>query len=312
MTTTATAVGAAPQRPSPVSPPLRLEQVRYRYAGARAWALDGIDLEVAAGRVTAIMGPNDAGKSTLCLVAAGLAPTVIGGQLEGFVELTGTRTDKLKPHEAAQRCGILFQNPATQLSGTATTVWEEIAFGPRNLGLSLPDIVERVESAMAALRITPLAARDPVRLSGGQAQLVALASVLALRPACLVLDEPTSQLDPAGTRLVGAAIRRLAGEVGSAVLLVEHKSTIVAAMADELTILSGGRMVARGAVDEVFPEPAVMELGVEAPPGLRLRRALLAADVDGETTKRVESALKTLAAEDERHLEMVVAEALEG
>ena len=83
-------------------------------------------------------------------------------------------------------------------------------------------------------------------------------------------------------------------------------------MADELTILSGGRVVARGAVDEVFAEPAVMELGVEAPPGLRLRRALLAADVDGETTKRVESALKTLAAEDERHLEMVVAEALEG
>ena len=114
-------------------------------------ALDGIDLAVAAGRVTGLVGPNDAGKSTLCLVAAGLAPAVIGGHLEGRVTISGHDTAGSRPHEIAQRCGSLFQNPATQLSGTTATVWEEVAVGPRNLALPLDDVVERVDTALETL-----------------------------------------------------------------------------------------------------------------------------------------------------------------
>lgn len=271
----------------PNEPPLRLEGVRYRYAGAHAWVLDGIDLVVQPGRVVAVVGANDAGKSSLCLVASGLAPAVIGGRLEGSVRLGGRETLELKPHEAAQRCGILFQNALTQLSGTAPTVWEEIAFGPRNLGLDLGTIVERVEAALTSLRIGHLAARDPARLSGGQAQLVALASVLAIRPPCLVLDEPTSQLDPEGTRLVGDAIRRIADEAGSAVLVVEHKTALLTEIADEALVLDAGLVHARGGVDEVLGDPSIVALGIDPPPLVRLRRALESAAAPAATIKRV-------------------------
>jgi energy-coupling factor transporter ATP-binding protein EcfA2 len=274
-------------------PPLRLEGARYRYAGASAWVLDGIDLVVEPGRVVAVVGANDAGKSSLCLVASGLAPAVIGGRLEGSVRLDGRETVELKPHEAAQRCGILFQNPLTQLSGTVPTVWEEIAFGPRNLGLALDTIVERVEGALASLRIDHLAARDPARLSGGQAQLVALASVLAIQPVCLVLDEPTSQLDPEGTRLVGDAIRRIADEAGSAVLVVEHKTALLTEIADEVLVLDAGRVHARGAVDEVLGDPSIVDLGIDPPPLVRLRRALESAAAPATTIKRVMGVART-------------------
>ena len=258
---------------------LVLEGVRYRYAGARASALDGVDLVVEAGRVTGVVGANDAGKSTLCLVAAGLAPGVIGGHLAGRVVVAGVETTQARPHELAQRCGILFQNPATQLSGTAATAWEEVAFGPRNLALPLDEVVERVEGALAALGISGLADRDPGRLSGGEAQLVALASILALRPACLVLDEPTSQLDPHGTRLVGEALGRVARELGAAILVVEHKTAILARLANEVVVLAAGRVVRAGPAAEVLDDAQLEGLGVEPPPSVQIRRALRVAGV---------------------------------
>jgi energy-coupling factor transporter ATP-binding protein EcfA2 len=273
------------------APPLALSGVRYQYAGTSAWALDGIDLSVGAGHILGVVGPNDAGKSTLALVASGLAPLAIGGRLEGSAALGGRETRELAAHEAAQRCGILFQNPSTQLSGTAHTVWEEVAFGPRNLGFDLAEIVTRVEQSLATLRIGYLAPKDPTRLSGGQAQLVALASVLALRPACLVLDEPTSQLDPEGTRLVGEGIRRLAGETGSAVLVVEHKTGLIVDVADRAIVLSAGRIVAGGPAREVLASPEVAVLGVDPPPAVRLRRALEAGGVPEGGRRRALAAL---------------------
>ncbi len=255
---------------------LRLTSVRYGYAGTSRWVLDDVNLEVAAGRVLGIIGPNEAGKSTLCLVAAGLAPAAIGGRLEGEVLLGGLSTKAANPHELAQRAGILFQNPVTQLSATAPTVYEEVAFGPRNLGLPVDEIVDRVEHALSILRIDALAPRDPLRLSGGQAQLVALASVLALRPPVLVLDEPTSQLDPAGTRLVGEALAGLAAQTGTAILVVEHKTWLLADLADDCALVAGGRVVAQGPAAAVLADERLVELGVEPPPAIRIRRAAAA------------------------------------
>jgi energy-coupling factor transporter ATP-binding protein EcfA2 len=257
-------------------PPLHMAGARYAYAGTKRWVLEDVDLDLARGRVLGVVGPNEAGKSTLCLVAAGLAPAAIAGRLEGEVSLSGLPTAMAKPHEVAQRAGILFQNPITQLSATAPTVYEEVAFGPRNLGLSVPEVIERVEGALAALRIEPLAPRDPGRLSGGQAQLVALASVVALRPPLLVLDEPTSQLDPAGTRLVGEVLARLARDAEAAVLVVEHKTWLLAEVADEVALVARGRIVARGPAAAILADERVSELGVEPPPEVRLRRAAAA------------------------------------
>ncbi len=258
---------------------LRLVDVRYAYAGTQRWVLDGISLRLQAGRVLGVVGPNEAGKSTLCLVAAGLAPAAIAGRLEGEVLLGGVPTAAARPHEMAQRAGILFQNPVTQLSATAATVYEEVGFGPRNLGLSVDEIAGRVESALAALGIEALAPRDPLRLSGGQAQLVALASVIALRPPVLVLDEPTSQLDPAGTRLVGEALAGLAAATGTAILIVEHKTALLADLADEVVVIAGGKAVIRGHTAEVLADDRLVELGVEPPPAVRLGRAAAARGV---------------------------------
>jgi len=252
---------------------LTLTDATYRYAGVAEPALSGISLEIGPGSVVGVVGANGAGKSTLCLVAAGLAPATIGGHLKGSVAIDGLTSVGSRPHDLAQRCGILFQNAETQLSGTAATVWEEVAFGPRNLALPLDEVVDRSESALAALGIEELASRDPGRLSGGQAQLVALAAVLAMRPAYLVLDEPTSQLDPQGTLLVGGALQRLAREARTGLLVVEHKTDLLAGIAEECLVLAEGRIVARGPAAEVLAGPRLEEWGVEAPAAVRIGRA---------------------------------------
>jgi energy-coupling factor transport system ATP-binding protein len=271
---------------------LTLRGVSYRYAGAASPALSEVDLAVEPGEVLGIVGANDAGKSTLCLVASGLAPTVIGGHLAGEVTLDGESTRNLTPHDAATRCGILFQNPLTQLSGTAATVWEEVAFGPRNLGLTVPAVVDRVEAALDAVAIGSLAERHPEQLSGGQAQLVALAGVLALQPTTLVLDEPTSLLDPGGTRLIGDALARLARASKVALVIVEHKTDLLARLADRVVVLRGGRVVASGPSSTLFERPDLASMGVAAPAAVSIRRA---AERDGVAGRLVGLDLGALA-----------------
>jgi energy-coupling factor transport system ATP-binding protein len=254
---------------------LRLQNVTYRYAGADQPAVHDIELALDPGEVVGVVGANESGKSTLALVAAGLAPAVIGGRLDGVAYIDGLDSREAPPHALAQRCGILFQNPTTQLSGTARTVWEEVSFGPRNLGLPVPEICDRVEWAVRTLRIHDLSARDPGALSGGQAQLVALAGVLAMRPANLVLDEPTSELDPRGTHLVGDALGRLAAETGTALLIVEHNTELLARVCTRIAILASGRLVRSAPASDVLNDHDLLfDLGVEPPPGARLKRRL--------------------------------------
>lgn len=259
---------------------LVLRGVRYRYAGTDRFALNGVDLVVGPGEVVGVTGPNDAGKSTLCLVAAGLAPGTIAGTLEGSVTVDGVETRDQQPYQHAQQAGVLFQNPATQLSGTNRYVWEEVAFGPRNLGLPLGEVVARVEAALAALHIEHLGERDPGRLSGGQAQLVALASVVAVGPPYLVLDEPTSQLDPQGTRLVGEALAAIARAGRTGIVLVEHKTDLLAALCSRVVVLDGGRSVREGPAAQVLAGAGLHELGVEPPSAVRLRAKLVAAGLN--------------------------------
>ncbi len=258
---------------------LEMAGVGYRYAGATVSALESVDLRVDPGRVLGVAGANESGKSTLCLVGAGLAPAVIGGRLSGTVHVDGTDAAGLATHELAQRCGLLFQHAATQLSHTTATVFEEVAFGPCHLGLPAYEAVERVWAALGDVGIGDLAPRDPMRLSGGQSQLVALASVLAMRPRYLILDEPTSELDPAGTRLVAGALARLAA-TGTGILLVEHKTDVLAQIADEAMVLAGGRAAMSGPASKVLGDPRLAELGVDPPASVGLERAVRSAGLE--------------------------------
>jgi energy-coupling factor transporter ATP-binding protein EcfA2 len=253
---------------------LQLEGVTYRYAGYARAVLHDIDLRLDDGEIVGLVGPNEAGKSTLCLVASGLAPASISGDLKGSLSLDGTPAAGLKTHELAARVVIGFQNPNTQRSGIAATVFEEIALGPMNLGLPVAETVARAREAIARLRLESLVERDPQRLSGGQAQLVGIASLLAMRPRHIILDEPTAQLDPAGTRLVGEALRALA-EAGTSLLIAEHKTDLLDGLCSRILVIDGGRIVMDGPTATVFDDPRLRALGVEPPARARLARALV-------------------------------------
>jgi energy-coupling factor transporter ATP-binding protein EcfA2 len=269
---------------------LVLEEVGYRYAGATRPALLDIDLTLAEGEVVGVAGASEAGKTTLCLVLSGLAPRTIGGQIRGRMRLDGEEVDAWPMHRLSERIGICFQSPATQLSQVAHSVFEEVAFGPMNLGLALDDVVERTWSAIEALRIADLAERNPLRLSGGQQQLVAIAGLLALRPNHLILDEPTAQLDPQGTRLVADAIATLAAQ-GTAILLTEQKTDLLDAVSTRVLVLEGGQIALSGETRAVLGDPRLGELGVAEPARVRLPRVAAAAGVANDRLAELRRAM---------------------
>jgi energy-coupling factor transport system ATP-binding protein len=266
---------------------LRLEHVSYRYAGYAKSVLHEVELTLADGEIVGVVGANDAGKSTLCLVASGLAPGSIGGGLTGIVSIDGTSMAGRPLHEFATRVGIGFQTPATQLSGVTGTVFEEVALGPMNLGLPARETVARTKAALATLDIGALAEREPRRLSGGQAQLVVIASLLAMRPAHLVLDEPTAQLDPEGTRLVGEALRELAAS-GTALLVVEHKTDLLDGLCHRIVLIDDGRIALDGPAADVLADPRLEAAGVEPPARVRLARAIAARGLDPAVLDQLE------------------------
>jgi energy-coupling factor transporter ATP-binding protein EcfA2 len=269
---------------------LTLESVGYRYAGARRTSLHEVSIELRDGEVVGLVGASESGKTTFCLVASGLAPRTVGGTLSGRLLLDGVDAAPLAMHQLAARVGIAFANPATQLSGVAGTVYEEVAFGPMNLGLPRPEVIERTDGALAALCIEALADRDPAQLSGGQQQLVAIAGLLALRPAHLVLDEPTAQLDPAGTAMVAAALASLA-DSGASILVAEQKTDLLAGICSRVVVLDAGRVVLDGPVVAVLADARLEELGVAPPSAVRLDRAARASAIPAESRARLTEAL---------------------
>lgn len=258
---------------------LELRGVGYRYAGFSRPVLHDVDLVLGDGEIVGLVGPNEAGKSTLCLVASGLAPGSIRGTLTGTLSIDGESMAGKPLHEFSTRVGIGFQNPATQLSGVTGSVFEEVALGPMNLGLSTRETVERTKAALAALGIEHLSEREPRRLSGGQGQLVVIASLLAMRPGHLVLDEPTAQLDPEGTRLVGEALRGLATS-GTALLVAEHKTDLLDGLCQRVVVIDEGRIVADGPAAATLEDPALVVRGVDPPSRVRLARTLTARGLD--------------------------------
>jgi energy-coupling factor transporter ATP-binding protein EcfA2 len=269
---------------------LTLESVTYRYAGAPRPSLHEVSLDLREGEVLGLVGASEAGKTTLCLVASGLAPRTVGGTLTGRVLLDGEDTAPLAMHELAGRIAIAFASPATQLSGVAATVYEEVAFGPMNLGVPRPELIARTEAALIALRIESLADRDPAQLSGGQQQLVAIAGLLALRPAHLVLDEPTAQLDPAGTAMVAAALAELATN-GASILVAEQKTDLLVGICSRVVALDAGRAVLDGVAAEILADPRLADLGVAPPAAVRLRRAAGDANLPAEALARLDEAI---------------------
>ncbi len=240
---------------------IELREVRYAYPDATGWALDGVSLRISAGEVCALVGPNGAGKSTLCYAIAGFAPHYFHGRLEGEVVVDGRRTTDHPLGDLVTRCGLVFSNPLNQISGARYTVREELAFGLENLGVPRDTMIARIDEVLRLLGIAQLADRSPFALSGGQQQRVAIASILVMQPRVLVLDEPTSQLDPLGTREVLAALQALS-RAGVTVVLAEHKPELIAEVADRVVVLQAGKICLDGPPRAVLAAPELRELGV--------------------------------------------------
>ncbi len=256
---------------------IEIRDVTFAYAtqpGAKA--LHGVSCTIERGSFVGIAGPADAGKTSLCRLIAGYIPHLFDGELFGEVLVDGVPTRQVPIDELAGKVGYVFENPFDQLTGASLTVLEEVAFALENMGLPREEIERRAWESMRLMGIDHLADRHPMRLSGGQSQRVAIASVIAMRPEILLLDEPTSQLDPVGAEEVFEMVLRLHRQ-GLTVVMVSQDLERLSRYADRLLVMRHGRIVLDGEPREVLMEALDSELPLVMPVpavvGWQLRRA---------------------------------------
>lgn len=236
----------------------KIENVNYKYPLEEKQALKNINIEIKKGEFWAIIGKNGSGKTTFCNMLRRFVPDFYKGELTGTITLEDKELKDYSQKELVQKIGFVFQNPFTQISGVKDTVFEEIAYGLENLGLYKEEIISRVEKILKLLEIEKLRDRNPYDLSGGQKQRVALASIIAMNPDILVIDEPTSQLDPKGTEDIFKIINLMANE-GKTIILVEHKLELIAEYAQNILVLDEGEIILSGKANEVLNNKILLE-----------------------------------------------------
>ena len=232
----------------------------WRHAGRKNPALSGVDLDIAPGERVLVLGPSGSGKSTLMGGLAGL----LGGTEEG--EATGTLTvDGVAPAQARGRVGLLMQDPEAQV--VLARVGDDVAFGMENLGVPREEIWPRVADSLNAVGLDVPLDHSTTELSGGQKQRLALASILAMGPGLLLLDEPTANLDPSGVAEVRAAVEAVVERTGATMVVVEHRVDVWAPLVDRVIVVADGRIAADGPLDEVLEQQgdALRERGIWLP-----------------------------------------------
>jgi energy-coupling factor transporter ATP-binding protein EcfA2 len=251
---------------------IKADNFSFTYNGTEKPALENISLTIEDGEFVLITGPSGGGKSTLCRCFNGLVPHFYGGTIDGRIEVRGMDTLKHPPKELAAKVGMVFQDPENQL--VTADVEREIAFGMENLGFPVSLISRRIEEALDTVGIAALRYRRHQELSGGEKQKVAIASVLTLHPDVLVLDEPTSQLDPQSAEEVLRILERLNDELGITVILVEHRLDRVIHLVDRMLILKDGKIYANGQPQEIMRSLNSADNGISIPPVVRLMQCL--------------------------------------
>ncbi|EHR78365.1 cobalt ABC transporter ATPase [Thermococcus litoralis DSM 5473] len=278
---------------------IRVEDLSFKYTGAKEYSLKDISFKVKKGEFLGILGASGSGKSTLCLTFNGIIPHSIRGDFRGNVFVKGYNTREASVAELSKIVGLVLQNPDSQLFNM--TVEEEVAFALENLGLDVEEIRRRIYWALKITGLEGLEKEFPPNLSGGQKQRLAIASVLALKPEVLVLDEPTSQLDPIGREQVLSLITLLNKEQGITIVLVEHNTEYLFDFADRIIVLDRGELVMEGKPREIFEEADYLrELGIRIPISVKIgaelkRKGLLekAALNDKELIKALKALLKS-------------------
>ncbi len=278
---------------------IECKDVTYSYPLAKKPSIQNLNLRIERGKFYGVIGENGAGKTTLGAILRGFAPSFYKGELKGEVLVEGKNISEYGG-ELSTKIGYIFQNPFTQISGVKDTVFEEVAYGLENFGVPVEEIERRVVDVMEMTDIISLAEKNPYDLSGGQMQRVALASVIVLQPDILIIDEPTSQLDPEGTESVFKIISKLKEE-HKTVILIEHKIDLIAEYADEVLVFKGSSMIAEGPKEKVLSDMSLSEQGTALP-----QVAIL-----GSRLKKMGLPISTIPVTEKQAVE-VISEALKG
>ena len=234
----------------------------FKYAGAERPSMEQVSFTIEKGEFVILTGPSGCGKTTLCRCLNGLIPNFYSGDLTGELEVDGVNVEGKSTAELATHVGFVFQNPENQLF--SLSVERDVGFGLENLGVPRGEAIKRVEWAMRATGVLELRDKAPHELSGGQQQRAAIAGILAMRPNVLVLDEPTSFLDPKSAEEIVAVIAKLGHELGLTILLVEHRLDIVSRYADRVVIMDGGKIRLDGSPRDVYNDQARL-IGIGLP-----------------------------------------------
>jgi len=271
-----------------------VNKLRAKYAVSSEWVLKGVNITVGRGEMLVLMGPSGCGKSTLLYVLAGLLPWVIPGHVEGTVIIEGRDVVKTGYRGLAGVVGIVYQNPEMQV--VTRSVYEELAMTPENLGLSKEEVVQRVEWVVEALDLRRYLDKDPQSLSGGEKQLIAIASALTMKPRVLLLDEPTSMLDHKGTAMVLETVAQLKSEYELTIIAAEHRVEWAVEVADRIAIMQDGQVVLEGAPEEVYSRvEEVKKYGIRPPGASEVAYELLKRGIHLQVPVRLKDAFEVFA-----------------
>ena len=248
------------------------KNLTYTYPGASKPSIQDVSITIDKGDFVILTGPSGCGKTTLCRCFNGLIPHFYNGSLEGEITVANLSVVNHKIYELAQHVGLVFQNPENQLF--ALSVEKDVAFGLENFGMPRDEMRKRVNWALQMAGISELTERPPHELSGGQQQRVAIASVLAMQPEIMVLDEPTSFLDPLGAEKIFDVLNNLNKKLNITIILVEHRLDLAAKYANRVVVMDKGNVALAGTPREIFTSEKARLIGVGIPKAIKLYQHL--------------------------------------
>ena len=251
---------------------IETKNLTYTYPGGKKPSISDVSIKIEKGEFILITGPSGCGKTTLCRCFNGLVPHFYQGELKGEITVAELNVIEHPTYEMATHVGLVFQNPENQLF--ALSIEKDVAFGLENLGFSREEMRKRVDWALNLTGVYDIRERSPHEVSGGQQQRVAIAAVLAMQPEVMVLDEPTSFLDPLSARKIFEVIYELNKKLGMTVVLVEHRLDLTAKYADRIIIMDEGKVTADGETRKVLTTEEVRLIGVGIPKATLLYQML--------------------------------------
>jgi len=245
---------------------IKITDYSWKYINTKTPAVESINLTVEEGAFIGIIGPNGSGKTTLAYSMDGLIPGQYNGIKKGTVEVFGKEVEEYDRGELQKLVGVVFSDPEAQF--TAMTVEDELVFGMENIGLSVPEIQERLDWVTELTDLKNLLEKPPYEISGGQKQRVALAAVLAMMPKILILDEPTSMLDPISRMRIFDVLAKLKKEKNSTIIVIEHSLENLIPLADRMVMMSDGELVLEDETQAFFQKTGFLFEKGAFPPGL--------------------------------------------